>query len=99
MLVVLTATLVVETAPGSSRAVAAVFPPWWSQARIAAAAASVGRIAAGGGAPFVVALHSDQPGLAARARASGAWLVVNPDLRGLCDQPAGPSANLGDKTR
>lgn len=87
MLVAVAAVLFVEAAPTRSDAIAAVFPPWWSSAHVATAAASAGRIVAGGGAPFVVALRSDRPGLAGRARASGAWLVLDPDIRGLCAIP------------
>lgn len=86
-LVALGAILFVEAAPTRDDAVVAVFPPWWSSARVVAAAASAGRIVAGGGAPFVVALRSDRPGLAARVRARGAWLLLNPDIRGLCAAP------------
>ncbi len=78
------ATLVVAGPPVGSSAVAAVFPPWWSAAQAASAAGAAGQIVAGGGVPFVIAIHSDQPGLAARARAQGAWLVLDRDLRDLC---------------
>ncbi|MDR3506475.1 MAG: hypothetical protein P4L64_01110 [Caulobacteraceae bacterium] len=76
--------IAVEAAPNSGGAVAAVFPPWWSSAQITAAAAAAGRITAGGGAPFVVSIISSHPGLADRARAQGAWLVVRANPRGLC---------------
>jgi hypothetical protein len=81
---VMAASLFVEAAPAPGGAVAAVFPPWWSQTRVVTAATAAGRIVAGGGAPFVIALKSNQPGLAARARAHGAWLVFRHDLNGLC---------------
>jgi hypothetical protein len=84
---VFAATLFVEAAPGPGDAVTAVFPPWWSQDRIAAAAAAAGPIVAAGGAPFVIALKSERSGLAARARANGAWLVLDFDIRGLCATP------------
>ena len=91
MIVAVGAILFVEAAPTRSDAIAAVYPPWWSSARVASAAASAGRIVAGGGAPFVVALKSDHPGLAARLRASGAWLLLNPDFHGLCAVTGDPA--------
>jgi hypothetical protein len=83
------AVAIVEAAPGPGGVVAAVYPPWWPASRIAAAAASAGRIVAGGGAAFVITLKSDEPGLADRARANGAWLVLGPNLRGLCGASGG----------
>jgi hypothetical protein len=63
--------------------VAAVFPPWWSEPKVFAHAASAGQIVQVG-APFVVILQSDQPGLGARLRRAGAVLLLNPLGRGPC---------------
>ena len=84
-------TLTIEIAPGRGRAVAAVFPPWWSASRTAAAGGAAGQIVGASGAPFVIALQSNTPGLAARAHAQGAWLVIDRDLRDLCVHPGDQS--------
>lgn len=63
--------------------IAAVFPPWWSAPKIFAHAASAGDIIQTG-APFVVVLRSDRPGLAARLRRAGAVLLLNPLGVGPC---------------
>ena len=87
MSVALPACVAVAAAPRQAGAVAALYPPWWSQAQILSAAGAAGRIASGGGAPFVIALRSDQPGLAERARAHGAWLVMDQNPLSACTSP------------
>lgn len=72
--------------PGEPR-LAAVYPPWWSDARIAGAAAAAGDIAAAGGVRNVLVIHGDPTGLAARVRRSGALLVLGGDAARLCADP------------
>jgi hypothetical protein len=68
--------------------VVALYPPGWSRATAFAAAADAAESVSLGRAPFVVQAHSGRPGLAARLRQSGAWLVLN--MNGAdCGQTAG----------
>jgi hypothetical protein len=67
-------------ANATAKTLGVVYPPWWSVAHIWQAAASTGDIVNIGGAPFVLYLHSDAPGLTARAHRAGAFLVF--DARG-----------------
>ncbi|MHB8285369.1 MAG: hypothetical protein ACYDD1_11910 [Caulobacteraceae bacterium] len=69
--------------PANARQVAALFPPWWSAPKVFAHAASAGEIVQVG-APFVVILRSDQPGLTGRLRRAGAVLLLNPLGVGPC---------------
>jgi hypothetical protein len=78
--------------------VAAVFPPWWSAAEAVAAAGIVGRIVRLGTVRFVVVVVPDAPTdgedaarparAAARLRAVGAVLVVDPLVLGGCSPAA-----------
>jgi hypothetical protein len=72
--------------PGE-RLLAAVYPPWWSDGRIAGAAASAGDIAAAGGARNVLVIHGEPGGLATRLRRSGALLVMGGDAARLFADP------------
>jgi len=63
--------------------VAAIYPPWWTAARIVGAAAGTGDIAAAGGLPNILVLQGDAE-LAARARRSGALLVLGGNAVRLC---------------
>jgi hypothetical protein len=72
--------------PGD-RLLAAVYPPWWSDTRIAGAAASAGDIAAAGGVRNILVIHGDPSGLAMRLRRSGALLVLGGDAARLCADP------------
>jgi hypothetical protein len=69
--------------PADARQVAVLFPPWWSAPKVFAHAASAGEIVQVG-APFVLILRSDQPGLSARLRRAGAVLLLNPLGVGPC---------------
>ena len=83
----LVAAVAVAAAPVAPDRLAAVFPPWWSRAQLMSAATSAGDIAGVGAAPFILILRSDSPGLEARLRRSGAWLLLNPDAAGVCASP------------
>lgn len=81
------AAVAFEAGPRTPRQVAAVFPPWWSQARILEAARDAGAIAAIGGARNVVVVVADDDHLPSRLNAAGALLQLNPTLTGLCVEP------------
>lgn len=70
---------------------AAVFPPWWSQARILSAAARAGDVAGVGALSSIVitaAPPGREPGLPAALRREGAWLVIDPGFAGPCQPPS-----------
>jgi hypothetical protein len=79
---------VVGAPPTDPSRIAAFFPPWWSQARSVAAAASAGDILGVGAAPFVVIVHGDPTTLSRRVRAAGAMFVLASDPLGYCNPPA-----------
>jgi hypothetical protein len=90
LILVLSTTIVVTLGAGprpGERLLAAVYPPWWSDARIAGAAASAGDIAAAGGVRNVLVIHGDPTGFATRVRRSGALLVLGGDAARLCADP------------
>jgi hypothetical protein len=64
--------------------VAAIFPPWWPQARAIAAAGSAGDILGVGAAPFVILVHGDPATLQRKARSAGALIVFSSERAGLC---------------
>lgn len=69
--------------PGD-RVLAAVYPPWWSDARIGEAAASAGAIASGGGVRNVLLIQAERPGLSKRTLRSGAMLVLDARAARFC---------------
>jgi hypothetical protein len=84
ILTTLAATVAASAAPRDPARVAAVFPPWWTPAQAASAAASAGQIAGAGGAPFILILRGEPDALGPRLRAAGAWLLLDPDAAGVC---------------
>lgn len=90
ILTTLFATVAAGAAPRDPARVAAVFPPWWTSARSASAAASAGAIAGAGGAPFILILRGEPGALESRARAAGAWLLLDPDAAGVCAPRSDP---------
>lgn len=82
--VVLSISVVAEAGPRDSALAAGVFPPWWSQSGVLAAASRAGDITAVGAAPFVVVVRSPEGPAAPRLRAAGALLSLNAGLAGLC---------------
>jgi hypothetical protein len=80
----LAATVAVGAAPRDPSRMAAVFPPWWTSAQTASAAASAGQIAGAGGAPFILILRGEPAQLSARLHAAGAWLLLDPAAAGQC---------------
>jgi len=81
------AAVAVEAQPRTPDRVAAVFPPWWSPARVFGAAGAAGDIAGAGGASFIVILRGDPARLSERAREAGALLLLDPALAGICARP------------
>lgn len=66
---------------------AAVFPPWWSQARALAAADRAGDVAGVGAlSPIVIiaAPAGRERDFASALRREGAWLVIDPGFAGPC---------------
>lgn len=95
MKIVATVALILATAapaavaaarPRAPFAVAAVFPPWWSQARIARAAQGAGQIAGRGAFANIVVLYGDA-GLVERVGRAGALMALDPTIPGACRQP------------
>ncbi|AAK24810.1 hypothetical protein CC_2846 [Caulobacter vibrioides CB15] len=82
------AAVAVDAQPRTPGRVAAVFPPWWDDARVVASAGTAGDIAGAGGASFIVILRGDPATLNQRARTAGAWLLLDPALAGACARPA-----------
>jgi hypothetical protein len=81
--VLLTACLALKPMP--DKPVAALFPPWWSAARVMASAAGTnGAIVRFGGFQTVLILAAGGPDLTDRLRRAGAWLVVDPGILGGC---------------
>jgi hypothetical protein len=78
-LVTLAPAALASTAGSGPRTVAAVFPPWWSAAHVARAAANSAQILRLGGLPSIIIVRTDRPD---RLRADGAWLFLNPILGG-----------------
>lgn len=74
-------------APANAVTLAAVFPPWWSQAQVWRAALSTGDVVDVGGSRFVLVLHSSASGLAARLCRAGALLILDPLAMGPCARP------------
>lgn len=77
--------------PREAGSAAAIFPPWWSQARVIEAAASAGDIVSRGGAGDVVLVRGDPATLRTRLRAAGALLLLDPQTAGLCAPPRSPN--------
>ena len=60
---------------GRSGSIAAVFPPWWHQARVFEAAAGAGPLLNTGQASFVVVVGFSDPGVVDRLRSAGALIL------------------------
>jgi hypothetical protein len=73
-----------EARPSDAFGAAAVFPPWWSAQQSLAASTHAGPVTGLGALPFIVLLRASDPGLAARAHAAGALVLVDSARAGLC---------------
>lgn len=79
--------VVLGAQPQTPGRAAAVFPPWWSQAQVLAAAGRAGDITGVGALSNIViaaAPQGDEAGLAAALRREGAWLIMDPGFAGPC---------------
>jgi hypothetical protein len=65
----------------------AIFPPWWTPAMGASAAAANGALSASGGWRNSWIVQSDAPDLEARLRRSGALLLLDSTLARDCAEP------------
>lgn len=79
-----TAVMAVTVGSPIAITIVAVFPPWWSAARVFQAAASAGEIVDVGRVPSMIVVRSDRSALAARLRAAGALATLNADDLGGC---------------
>jgi hypothetical protein len=74
-----------ELQPVDENFVAAVFPPWWSEARsIAAVTAADGAILGWGRPRSIVITRSNHPGFAERLHDAGAVLLIEPSYLSGC---------------
>lgn len=78
--------------PEPDAPVAAIFPPWWGGGQaLAAATRAGGRIIAVGGLDSTLILAGEEPGLAARLRREGAWLILDAEAAvGCSPRPRSP---------
>jgi hypothetical protein len=81
------AAVALQYQPTDSSFATAVFPPWWTSGEAIQAAGSVGDILSIGGFARAVAIRSEAPDLAARAKAAGAIMVLRGTTAGLCATP------------
>lgn len=73
------AVLVVAGAPPTDgRDAAGVFPPWWDEGDVLAAAGAAGPIRQLGGVPFIVIVHDPAGRAPERLRQAGALFSVAP---------------------
>ena len=70
----------------STRNLAAIFPPWWTQAQVIQAAASAGHLVDVGAWPSTVIVEFTDEGLPSRLRSGGALIVVDAAIFG-CGTP------------
>jgi hypothetical protein len=73
--------LAVAARPEQPFAVAAVFPPWWSRARVETAVADIGVVTGHGRLGAVVSLTGGAD-LERQLKMAGAWAVLDPRLAG-----------------
>ena len=78
--------IAIAARPATPFAVAAVFPPWWSAARVRAAVEPIGEISSTGRTATVVSVIGG-PDLSQSLRSAGAWLILDPELAGCTPRP------------
>ena len=76
-----------QFAPGDADRLVAIFPPWWNAAESFSAAAEAAPVAGVGAAGFIVGVLAENPGVAARLRGQGAFLVLDGRRYSFC-QPS-----------
>jgi hypothetical protein len=87
-----TAIAVVSTAmipvlaarPLDASLAAGVFPPWWSESEIVAAAGRAGAILATGTLPFVIIVRAETGDAAKRLSEQGALFSLDPNGAAIC---------------
>jgi hypothetical protein len=86
----LVVTAGISSAPRDDMRLTAVFPPWWSQADVFAAAARAGQPIASGGMGFIILVgdSADHAGLSTRLRHEGALVLLD----GSAFRPCGAAA-------
>lgn len=70
--------VILEARPIDPHEAAGIFPPWWSQGAVIAAASQAGAVVAGGRSPFVIIVRSSTPDVAARLHRAGALFSIDP---------------------
>lgn len=75
---------VLAARPLDASTAAGVFPPWWSEREIIAAASRAGAILATGSLPFVVIVRVDGTDAAERLGAAGALFSLDPNGAAIC---------------
>jgi hypothetical protein len=70
---------VLAARPLDDKVAAGVFPPWWSQSQILAAASQAGQILRMGAVPFVVVVQDDEGAVAARLKEAGSLFSLDPN--------------------
>lgn len=71
-------------APRDPNHAAGVFPPWWSQSAVLAAAGEAGAVLSVGSVPFIVVVRADHGDVPARLRQAGALFSIDPSQAVAC---------------
>ena len=88
------AVAALQAVPRDGTQVAAIFAPWDESGGVMARVAQAdGLLVRRGLFDSIVVVQSDEPGLIGRLYASGAWLVIDPNVLGGC------LAGHGDRAR
>lgn len=80
----LVALPVLAAAPRDPHHAAGVFPPWWSQAEVIAAASAAGAVLSVGRLPFIVVVRAENGDVPARLRQVGALFSIDPSQAVAC---------------
>ena len=83
MLVSLAALIPGLVPPPNATEIAAVYPPWWTAARVVTVAGHSAELLRMGAAPNIVIVRTRLPGTRSRLRADGAVMFLNP-IVGAC---------------
>jgi hypothetical protein len=87
------AVAALQAVPRDGTQVAAIFAPWDQSGSVMARVAQAdGLLVRRGLFDSIVVVQSDEPGLSGRLYASGAWLVIDPNVFGGCLAGHGDSA-------
>src|SRR5690349_14529116 len=75
---------VLAASPRDPHHAAGVFPPWWSQAQVLAAASDAGAVLSVGQVPFIVVVRAETGDVPARLRQAGALFSIDPSQAVAC---------------